>query len=66
MQHQRDDELLALAIEFADAHSHFDATFIESLQESHIKFGRLTEKQRKALENIIHKWNMVEWGDENL
>ena len=61
-----DEMLLNLAIEFANNHSHFDATFIESLQEFSIRYGALTPKQRKALQNIIHKWNMIEWGRENL
>lgn len=66
MRENTDLQLLTLAKEFADAHSNFDATFIESLEESFNQHDRLSIKQRSALENIISKWEMVSWGEDNL
>lgn len=56
-------DLVALAMDFADHHSHFDSSFIVSLDHSMGSMGRLTNSQRTALENIVNKWRMVEWSE---
>lgn len=61
-----DLELLDLAMEFADAHSHFDSSFIVSLKDACHHWGSLSHKQRASLENVVRKWRMEEWGEKNL
>lgn len=56
---------LALAREYADAHPDtFDDQFITSLEKhfDHHKF--LTDRQHYALTNIIEKFRMEQWRDE--
>lgn len=44
-----------LVLKWAEKNTWFDTTFIQSLEASFKKRGRLSEKQKNALENIIKK-----------
>jgi hypothetical protein len=65
MQESDDQDLITLALDFANAHEHFDSSFIISLGESLERYQKLTDKQRAALEKIIDKWHMQEWADKH-
>jgi len=43
---------------WADKNKHFETTFVKSLKDSFSKKGKLSEKQTKALENIINKFRI--------
>ena len=45
--------LIERVLDWAADHDWFDTSFVESLQESLEKWGRLTPRQLEALENII-------------
>lgn len=42
----------------------FDTTFVVDLQNKFHKYGNLTERQEKALDNIIERWRIEEWAEE--
>lgn len=48
--------------EEAEEAEDFDASFVESLQTGLEKYGRLTERQEDALDNIIERWR-IDVGD---
>lgn len=54
-----DDELINIALDFADNNSQFNPHFIHGMEETLESFEELTEQQRYALENIIEKWDML-------
>lgn len=56
---------LAIAMDFCDNTPHFDSTFIESLNEQFKTRGYLTENQYSALRNVMEKWHMEDWYEEN-
>jgi hypothetical protein len=60
-----DEMLIQLALDYADYHDRFDASFVVSLKQSCEVHKSLTPKQRKALENIVDRWKMLEWEEEN-
>jgi hypothetical protein len=66
MAKMADAHALELALEFADYHDEFDSSFLVSLGEAMERYGRLSLKQSNALHNIVEKWRMVEWAEENL
>ena len=54
-----DNELINIALDFADNNSQFNPHFIHAMEETLESFDELTEQQRYALENIIEKWDML-------
>ena len=42
--------------EWAECHEEFDMGFVDSLEEQFLERGGLSDKQIKALDNIIDKW----------
>lgn len=58
-----DDETnLELAERYAAEHDTFDSSFIESLRERFDDRGNLSEAQSTALENIVTRFRMIQWG----
>jgi hypothetical protein len=56
---------LALARRFADEHAdRFDDKFLSSLESQFLSSKFLTERQYDALQNIMTKWRMEEWDEE--
>jgi hypothetical protein len=53
-----DDELLNIAIDYADDNPKFDRSFIDSLSEALEQYQYLTSGQRGALENIINRFHL--------
>lgn len=43
----------------------FDLTFVESLETALERYDRLTERQEETLDNIIEKFQIIEWHQEN-
>ena len=54
----RDNTRINIALELARKKPDFDPKFIISLKTSYEKTGKLTEKQKNALENIITTWKL--------
>lgn len=52
------EEKIDMILEWADEHPEFDAEFVEDLQDKFETYGRLTENQEAALDNIIEKWGI--------
>lgn len=50
-----------IILAFAEEHSNFDTSFIESLQEQFDRKGFLSSSQEMALDNIIDKFRMEEY-----
>lgn len=50
---------------YAEDHPEWDATFVNSLQEFFLARGFLTDKQHTALQNVVEKWRIVSWYEEN-
>lgn len=57
-----DKKNIQMVIEWSDNNQFFDASFIHSLAKSCEQYGSLTPGQRRALENIISKWEIE--GDD--
>lgn len=55
-----DEELINLALDFADENPEFNVSFIKSLEEALDEYDELTDAQRAGLENIVEKWNMLD------
>lgn len=54
---------LEIALEFAEAHDHFDDTFLRSLEKFMDRRGYLTNAQYNSLLNVMDKWDMFEWAE---
>ena len=55
-----DQELIQVALDWCGDHPDFDSAFVDSLGESHRRFGHLTDRQREALESMVRKFRMLE------
>jgi len=53
-----DDVLVDAVLEWADEQENFDRSFLESLQDWLEDNDNLTEGQRKAVEKIVHKFDI--------
>lgn len=42
--------------EWAEEHDEFNMDFVDSLEEQFLERGGLSDKQIKALDNILEKW----------
>lgn len=56
---------LVMAEAFADDHPDWDGSFIESLRNYFRGRQHLTDKQYTALRNVLEKWRIEEWYEEN-
>jgi hypothetical protein len=54
-----DEELINIALDYADENPEFNPCFVKSLEEALDEYDELTEAQRDGLENIIIKWEMI-------
>lgn len=60
-----DEEAIDLVLRWAETEPDFDTSFVDSLDEFIERRGMLTEGQRSALDNIIEKWGIEEWAEQN-
>jgi hypothetical protein len=58
------EDKLTMIEEYAECHSYFDMKFINSLKTNFIKYGRLSENQENAIDNIIKKCYIQKWYDK--
>jgi hypothetical protein len=54
-----DDELINIALDYADENDNFNPHFIKSLEEALEEYDELTDAQRAGLENIVKQWDMI-------
>lgn len=54
-----DNELINIALDFADDNSEFNPHYIHQMEEIIDEYDELTDGQRLGLENIVEKWNMI-------
>ena len=61
------EEKITAAINWAEggAPKNFDPDFLYSLKDSFDQFGKFTERQEKALDNILYAFNvdLEEWNE---
>lgn len=55
-----DEELINIALEYADENESFNPDFIHSLEQDLDKYDELTPSQRDGLENVVKKFRMLE------
>ena len=55
-----DDELINIALDYADENESFNPDFIHSLENDLEKYDELTPSQREGLENVVKKFRMLE------
>ena len=53
-----DEELLQVALNYADDHPNFDRDFVDSLENALNEYDEFTDGQRSALQNIVLKFRM--------
>ncbi len=56
-------EKLSLVLQFAEKNPYFDDKFAQSLMKRYTLLGMLSSKQEDALDNIIKKWNIIQYDD---
>lgn len=54
-----DEELINIALDYADENENFDVSFIKSLEEALDEYDELTDAQRRGLENIVTRFEMI-------
>ena len=54
-----DEELLNIALDYADDTPSFDSRFVKGLEKSLKEYHDLTADQRFGLENVVKKFRMV-------
>jgi hypothetical protein len=55
-----DDHMMIRAVlAFGERCPKFDTTFVKDLKEYYEENEELTDRQRDALKNIIHKWRIT-------
>lgn len=58
MEKEEAEEKLEMVLNWAEDHPKFDTGFVESLQDALETYGRLTEAQGNALDNIIDRFRI--------